>query len=193
MKFIRSIVLAGVLALCVSPAQALLMTSLDISVGGVDYTATFHDFADPLSFNDVWDPSGNGVFGDGEAIAPAFNKTPIFWTDPIGAAAARDAIIAGLGTDDWVDETTGGMSDGFYIPTQDLDPSFVIVYLEGDFRLPDENGTTTRVPRGIGTLDARGAWVTFNEPLTVPEPVTPALLLSGLFLGWTVRCRARRV
>jgi hypothetical protein len=191
MKSVHSIVLAGVMALFVSPAQAVLVTSLDVNVGGMDYTATFHDFADPLSFNNVWDTGGNDVFGDGEAITPAFDKIPTFWTDPVGAEAARDAIFLALGATDWVDETAQP-SDAFWIPTQVAgSPGLYHIFYDSSVDLNVDFQVDGVFSRNL-ILTEQAAWVTF-QPTTVPEPVTPALLLSGLFLGWAVRRRTCRV
>jgi hypothetical protein len=191
MKFLQSSIVAGVLALCVSPAQAGLVTSLDINVGGTGYTATFHDFAASLSFNDVWDTNGNGVFGDGGAIDPAFDKTPTFWNDVTAAESASQAIISALGTADWVDDTVGP-SDGFVIPSlYPPIPPAVVLYLD-DYPSPTLDAPLSNLTGRTNAQLAYYAWVTF-EPRTVPEPVTPALLLSGLFVGWVLRRRTGRV
>ncbi len=81
------------------PVQEDYVTSITgLSILGTIYDATFH--STQLSFNDLWDGDGDGVFGNDNSV---FNAAPTFWiptntnsTQPVTAAAA--AVLNALGS-----------------------------------------------------------------------------------------------
>lgn len=81
---------------------------LGLDIGGTLYNVTFHNQAGE-SFNALWDADDDGVFGGGTSV---FSVAPTFWGNEAGVLAARDAIMAFLGT---TDQTTG-TSDSFFVP-----------------------------------------------------------------------------
>jgi hypothetical protein len=111
MKKLRLLVAvcASTLVVLANTAHAVTVNPiLGLDIGGTLYDVTFNDGVGD-SFNALWDADDDGVFGGGGSV---FTAAPTFWGDQSGAEAARDAIIAALGT---VDTTTGSV-DGFFIP-----------------------------------------------------------------------------
>lgn len=91
------------------PSTGYVTSITELQVGRSVYDATFHL---DLSFNDIWDVDGDGIFGEGDGSV--INHAPVFWQDGPAAFLAAEAVMQSLGGVDM----TSIASDGFHIPTE---------------------------------------------------------------------------
>ena len=160
---------------------AVLNPISGVDIGGTLYDVTFHDSVGD-SFNALCYCNYDGVFGGGSSV---FATAPAFWGDLPSALAARDAIIAALGTTDTT--TTLSTSDSFLIPygtdstgeTPLLVPymtAFIWVAIDESISLPTDAGSLSRVTdTEFSTL---APFASFS--VVVPVPATVWLFGSGL-------------
>ena len=173
-----------VLAALVSPARAALLTydptntyvtSISgLSVDGALYDTTFHL---NLSFNELWDADGDGIFGEGDGSV--INHAPVFWGSPAHGHAAAVAIMDVLGST----EMTSSSGDAFLLPTgfDVTTPGYVNVIGDVDDRLAllyDQLRTRSVLVDQL-YLPVVAPYVSF-EASAVPLPGTFWLLAFGL-------------
>lgn len=179
-----STIAALLLSIISLPTQAQLITELDITVQGSEYTAQFHVFSQDKSFNDLWDSDGDRQLAEDDPN-DHFNFMPTFSGNADGAREAADAIIAALADDDWLWTTGSGTNvDSFIIVATPLDYTSNLADLTGVAYGDWREELTIDLNTGLNwlyTAPADAAWVTFTQKL--PIPAVPALILSGLLLG----------
>ncbi|MCP4993756.1 MAG: VPLPA-CTERM sorting domain-containing protein [Gammaproteobacteria bacterium] len=95
-----------VLMVMASTTTAATVTQLDITTIDGAFRVTIHATG---SFNDIWDPNGDGVFGEAGARV---NHEPLFFGNYAAGKRATLAVIAALGAED----TWDGESDAVVTP-----------------------------------------------------------------------------
>ncbi len=167
----KHLLISAVLFLAgISTASAATVTGLsNLDINGTIYNVTFHTG----SFNDIWDPNGDGVFGDG-----VIDHAPTFWGGGANFQAAAMAVMVALGTSD----TWNGTSDSVFTPSGGSNSAVVTI-------AHDESqaaGVDNYSPWGIIT-DLNFDWSTKGfayasfEVSAVPLP--PALALFAISLA----------
>ncbi|QQE09952.1 PEP-CTERM sorting domain-containing protein [Planctomycetota bacterium] len=140
-----------------------------ILVDGITYNATFHTSSATTSFtfNEIWDPNGDGNFSDGITGLP-----PVFFENETGAIAAFNQIAAALGST--YTTTTANPFDGFSIPLKHpTDNSRINFLRDHAFALLP---TDIMIQQSISKTQIQPyffPWTTFTP---IPEPTSLALL-----------------
>lgn len=172
------------IVLCSSSAQAVIINEiLGLGIGGTDFDVTFYDSS--LSFNDIWDGNGNGIFGDDDSI---LNRQPVFWGDRPGASLALRSIINDLGLQDTIIDAVG---DSARIPFGPSIFPLEVAFFWDAFKDPQFDRHFSFVglrdrPFGPGFHLAS---FEVSPAATVPEPTCLALVLLGLTgIGWRRVC-----
>jgi len=188
MKSLRLFILP-ILLLISSASQAALITEIGgITIGSNPgtYTATFHDFDTPQSYNTLFGSGGHLESLDNDSISATFNE----W------ALVRDFIISSLGTTHHVDSTFGP-SDAFVFWAAPIDAPLppLLHYMYADISSNLGIGTPyNQVIDDTSLLFQGYASVTFQRTAssgTAPTPATMFLLIAGL-LGFSAAGSRRR-
>lgn len=183
--FALSVIVTSATFGTVVPAHAALVSQLlGLDIDGTLYDVTFHtDSGD--SFMALWDADNDGVFGGGSSV---FSTAPLFWNDRPGAELASSAIIAALGSIDWVIDDASTF-DRILVPYGatacggafiDLTAAVECISHIGDQNPApgiDSSGNLSIASEDIDRSDFRYASFTVSE---VPVPAAAWLFGSGL-------------